>query len=1639
MIMKTDLLMRLLILAGVTLLISSLCLGQKAHIESRPTRNFQNLPPDGYETGKLVIKIKPEYMQQINEFTMDKQDESDTDMIRFARICAKYKAHNLKPYFDDLYKSNYSAEKKRKQHMKWGLHHWYVMEIDTGLEKIHKIIDEFQATGIIEIAEPILKKYSHGSDFQPIILTESLKETLSRINPSDPAFVDQWHYHNTGQHGGTEGADIDLAQAWEVEYGNDEVIVAIIDGGIDFNHEDLAGNMWENIGYNFVNQSSNISPHNHGTHVAGTIAAVTNNSIGVSGIAGGTGKSDGVRLMSCQVFSYDSNGGFHLAPVYAADNGASISQNSWGYVYEGFFEQVVLDAIDYFNYYGGGGALIGGVTIFSAGNSNSEGLFYPGCYEGCFSVAATNNNDQKSWYSNYDRWIDIAAPGGETNEVTQRGVLSTLNNQNYGFYQGTSMAAPHVSGVAALIISSNIGAYNNDDLVEVIQNTSDDISSQNPQYIGKLGSGRINAYSALALGNNNAPSNLKAFPGNELVRLIWNKPAAEESKILGYNIYRNDTLINSSFHQDTTYIDNQLENFVTYKYYVRTVFEENESVKSNIVFVTPNTGYAGGTGTADDPYLIETAEQLNNVRYSLASHFKQIALINLNTPPWNLEEGWKPIGSEADPFSGQYNGNGNVINGLFINRPNDDHAGLFSVLSGSIANLGITDFYISANELAGALCGKNENADITTCFSSGEIHSTGISGGICGMNSGNINNCYSAVQIVSEYLAGGLCGINSGTIHSSYAVGFNTTNEQSGGLVALENNGLTHYSYWNTETTAQVTSNGGFPYNTLQMTDESSFSDWDFNNTWIIQHNITYPYLKWQETPEHFNFPPDYCPPSFLESLSLNDSIALSWQAPSIGNPIGYNLYRQHIKINEDLITDTSFIDKDLIGYISYQYYVKALYSPDQESNASNSTYNSVPKFEGGSGSEEDPYLISNPFQLNAVRLFPSNHFRLINDLNLGVDPWSGQEGWEPIGTESLPFRGGFDGGGYSIYNLTIRRPNENHVGLFGYLWNATIKNLYISNPYVSGYYMVGSALGKAYSNSVFENIHVKDAFIKLTNTYAGGLMGGMDDCSVYFCSSSGTVVTDESISQWNRIGGLIGGISSTTTNQGNLIDQCYTTANVRSWNHNTYGGLLGVVWRKSTISNCYSRGSIVGTNSFAGGFLGEIGPNNAGVNIYNCYSTGEVQAPGLSVRGFIGQSSIGSYTNNFWDIETSGISAPQPEAEGKTTVQMKNINTFLDAEWDFNSIWSIDINDSLNDGYPILQWQLNQYNCPNPTNITIDSISTNKASVSWENTNEDYQWELLYGYAGFDPQSEGTLISTLEASIYHFTGLEDGTTYSFFVRTICDIEKSIWVGPNTFKTTKEFQVTGGGQYCEGQGQSNVSVVLNGSENNLRYQLMRNQSNFGAPKTGTGGMLIWHNQPAGIYEIFGYGENEHAFMNGQAEITYYDPTLITFTPTFDTACVNSLPIPLSGGFPQGGQYFGNWVAFNLFIPTAAGVGNHEIGYYYTDENGCTDSAYYTVYVDECLDIIESENYENLKVYPVPTNDIINIDISNAILNSLNSIEILNPAGLSLYKFSGPFDSKLVIDLTHFPKGIYILRINTNSTQITRKVITNGIN
>ena len=137
----------------------------------------------------------------------------------------------------------------------------------------------------------------------------------------------------------------------------------------------------------------------------------------------------------------DSNtGGFAEALIYGADNGAKISSNSWGYTSPGAVEQLVLEAIDYYN-------ALGGIVVFAAGNGNSEDCYYPGCYEGVVNVAAVDDSKVRASFSNFGSTIDVAAPGVN--------VFSTITDDGYGYASGTSMACPHVAGVLALGASAN--------------------------------------------------------------------------------------------------------------------------------------------------------------------------------------------------------------------------------------------------------------------------------------------------------------------------------------------------------------------------------------------------------------------------------------------------------------------------------------------------------------------------------------------------------------------------------------------------------------------------------------------------------------------------------------------------------------------------------------------------------------------------------------------------------------------------------------------------------------------------------------------------------------------------------------------------------------------------------------------------------------------------------------------------------------------------------------------------------------------------------------------------------------------------------------------------------------------------------
>lgn len=480
--------------------------------------------PNIENTNKFKVKFTRSSSEAIQRFVNSTIKYSSEGNVKVGlssidRLNNIYEVKNIKRLFP-------YSKKFEKRHNKYGLDLWFEFETSTKkTEELLSCIEDYKNDENIDICEPYLsvELYSLNQRALPI-------DTIN-----DPRLDEQWHYKNTGQTGGTIGSDINLFDAWQIETGSNDVIVAIIDGGVDYNHVDLSDAMWINeiemsgtsgvdddgngyiddiYGYGFGDNTGIYVPGDHGTHVGGTVGAVNNNGIGVAGVAGGNGVDQGVRLMSCATFGSYSTGGFAEAFIYAADNGAVISQNSWGYTSSGYYEQSVLDAIDYFIANAGYdelgdpiGPMQGGLVIFAAGNSNSTADYYPGYYDPVLSVAATNHNDEKSWYSNYGTWVDIAAPGGETSYSTYEGVLSTLPSNNYGFYQGTSMACPHVSGVAALIVSKFGGTgLTAQDVWDRLVYNIDSIDAYNPSYIGQLGSGRLNAFKVLIENDSIAPN-----------------------------------------------------------------------------------------------------------------------------------------------------------------------------------------------------------------------------------------------------------------------------------------------------------------------------------------------------------------------------------------------------------------------------------------------------------------------------------------------------------------------------------------------------------------------------------------------------------------------------------------------------------------------------------------------------------------------------------------------------------------------------------------------------------------------------------------------------------------------------------------------------------------------------------------------------------------------------------------------------------------------------------------------------------------------------------------------------------------------------------------------------------------------------
>jgi len=698
--------------------------------------------------------------------------------------------------------------------------------------------------------------------------------------------------------------------------------------------------------------------------------------------------------------------------------------------------------------------------------------------------------------------------------------------------------------------------------------------------------------------------------------------------------------------------------------------------------------YGGGSGTADDPYLIYTAEQMNAIGAEpndWDKHFELMADIDLSG---YTGMSFNIIGNDDRSFTGIFDGNGHTISKFSYTSSNGHFTGLFGyifgrnaqikdlgliapnvnagterdvgtlagqVISGTIMNCYAEGGSVAGDERIGGLVGSNfgnlkdcsstcsvsgneqigglvgyNTEEITNCYACGEIFGRQDVGGLTGSNQGTIKNssavgnvggggdyvgglvgsnyglllgCSAGGEVYGDLQAGGLAGDNRDLIVDCYATGDISGTENVGGLVGrtydsiincyaiggvsgttnvggLVGQGIENYlaygrainSFWDIETSGQLTSDGGTGKTTAQMQDSNTFMDmgWDFvaapdgpGDIWAEPKGGGYPVLWWQLSP-----------------------------------------------------------------------------------------LSQLPAFSGGTGEPDDPYLISTADGLNAIGHNPrlmSAHFQLINDIDLGgIDLFV-------IGDQWYTFSGTFDGNGHTISNFSYTSPEATGVGLFGYVVGGQIKDLGLIDSYISidrGLFhggLVGHIEGGVITNCYIEAGNISG------NDYVGGLIGfngrGLKNSgTITKCFVNGSVAGDD------NVGGLVGSNNA-------AVIECYVTGSVNG--DDDVGGLVGST--VGTITDCYAIADVTGSEC-VGGLVGagnyiSLGHGGIRSRIERCYAAGRVSGD-EQVGGLAGQNNE-KIENSFWDTEASGQSTSDG-GKGKTTAQMQTAGTFLDSGWDF-------------------------------------------------------------------------------------------------------------------------------------------------------------------------------------------------------------------------------------------------------------------------------------------------------------------------------------------------------------------------------------
>lgn len=746
---------------------------------------------------------------------------------------------------------------------------------------------------------------------------------------------------------------------------------------------------------------------------------------------------------------------------------------------------------------------------------------------------------------------------------------------------------------------------------------------------------------------------------------------------------------------------------------------------------TAQAQFVGGDGSSGNPYQIDSAEGLNEIRNNMSSHFILTADIDLTTATgdasgayWNGGEGWEPIGKAGDPyvgipdnmFEGSINGNGHTIYGLYINRNSSFYVGLFGDVerASELSNMQLEDVNVTGRGSVGGLAGRTlYGTVISNSYTTGSVNGNSSIGGLVGNNVGIINNSYSTANINGNSSIGGLVGYNnlnssisnsyatgsvngdsnvgglvglhfSGSIQNSYSAGNVEGNEHVGGLVGRKwgsGSEITN-SYWNTQTSGQVNGvgidDGGAPAEVTgltseQMRREAAFSDFDFTNDWQIQEGLAFPVLQ-----DNTQNPP----PGFI--------------------------------------------------------------------------------FTEGAGTEAEPYEIANAKQLNAVRFDLSAHYVLTVDIDLTTATgdasgayWNGGKGWDPIGDNDNPFTGSLDGDSFVITGLFIDRGGEDFVGLFGS--GTELRNIALEQVAITGDDYVGGLVG--WNGGQVQNSYVTGSVSGSRSV--GGLIGynGGDIINSY---------TTGSIAGAGSTGGLTGSNSDSITNS-------YSTASVNV-NVSNAGGLVGE--NNGEIYDSYATGDVNGY-SRVGGLVGYNFDK-----IYDSYAAGEVDG-NIDVGGFVGDNDFGTITTSYWNTETSGTTigvgnGSSGGVTGLTSSQMREEASFTG--FDFTNTWQIE--SEAYTSYPYLKEitydepgaepEVNPIPglygfLPDANNIVyVDQSVSGGSGNSWANAIPELRDALAWAQ-DWDGDTDGTLQIWVAEGIYLPTG--DGSTRTATFQLLNNVE----------------------------------------------------------------------------------------------------------------------------------------------------------------------------------------------------------------------------------------------------------------------------